>query len=245
MRMKVAVLVADGFEQAEMARPVRRLRREGAEVKIVSLEPGHIVGMNLMWRASRLRVDATVLDAEADQFDALLLPGGYFSPDTLRQNQAALALVRDFERAQKPIAMIGRAPWLLISAGLTRGRQLAAWPGIADDVRNAGATWVDRTVVHDQNWISSRSAKDLRQFNDALVAHLAGYAARRVAPSAVSTATDTDTGTDTATADAPRRRRLGLASLRSLVALAASAATAASAVAARRAWLRREATARR
>jgi len=171
--VRIAVLAADGFEQVELTRPVKALRRHGAEVEIVSLRPGSIMGMNLMLPGKKVRVDRTVFTANADEYHGLHIPGGFINPDFLRQSDKALDFVRDFDTVGKPISTLCHGPWVLISAGLARGRRLASWRGIRDDVVNAGAEWVDEAVVHDANWVSSRDPMDLRLFNRAIVGHFA------------------------------------------------------------------------
>jgi protease I len=165
----VAILVADGFEQLELTQPKKRLCKEGATVEIVSLHGGSIRGMHFLWRGKKVHVDQTIGKAEADAYDALVLPGGFVNPDLLRQSEAALDFVRAFDAAGKPIAVICHGPEVLISAGLVGGRTLACWRGIADDVSNAGGTYVDAPVVQDGNWVSSRGPQDLFAFNDAMV----------------------------------------------------------------------------
>jgi protease I len=176
--VRIAVIVADGFEQVEVTRPVNALEKQGAEVEIVSLRPGSIQGMNLLFPGKKVHVDQTVFTADPNDYDGLLIPGGYVSPDTLRQSEAALDFVRTFDSEGKPIATICHGPWVLISAGLVRGRRLASWPGIKDDVRNAGGIWVDDEVVFDDSWISSRGPQDLRAFDKAIVAHYALHTGR-------------------------------------------------------------------
>lgn len=163
--LRVAVLAADGFEQVEVTSPVEALTEHGAEVEIVSLRPGRLRGVNFLYPGKKVRVDRTLRTADADDYDALLLPGGLISPDTLRQSEPALDFVRAFERAGKPIAVICHGPWLLVSAGLVVRRNLTSWPGIKDDVRNAGGIWHDEPMVRDRNWVSSRGPHDLRDFN--------------------------------------------------------------------------------
>jgi protease I len=174
--MRVAVLAADGFEQVELTQPRDALTRHGAEVEVVSLRRGSIQGMNLLVPGRKVDVDRTVETADAGEYDALLIPGGFVNPDLLRQSDRALSFVRMFERAGKPIGVICHGPWVLISAGLVQGRRLASWPGIQDDVRNAGGAWEDEAVVHDRNWVSSRGPQDLPAFNEALVGHFAAHA---------------------------------------------------------------------
>jgi protease I len=180
--VRIAVLAADGFEQVELTRPVRALTKRGAEVEIISLRPGSIRGMNLLLPGKKVHVDRTVFRADPDEFHGLHIPGGFINPDLLRQNDAALDFVRRFEAAGKPITTLCHGPWVLISAGLARGRRLASWRGIRDDVVNAGAEWVDEAVVVDANWVSSRDPRDLPAFDRAIVSHFA-EAVGREAPS--------------------------------------------------------------
>lgn len=167
--MKVAVLVADGFEQVELTRPVRKLERQGAEVSIISLRPGRIFGMNALLPGKRVRVDKTVFSANPDDYDALFVPGGFINPDLLRQSKRARDFVRAFDEAGKPIATMCHGPWVFASAGLLPGRKMTSWRGIADDVRNAGAEWFNAQVVRDRNLLSSRGPRDLFAFNRAMV----------------------------------------------------------------------------
>ncbi|HYD43182.1 MAG TPA: DJ-1/PfpI/YhbO family deglycase/protease [Anaeromyxobacter sp.] len=180
--VRVAVLAADGFEQVEVTWPLRALRRAGADVRIVSLRPGRIRGLNFIWRGKKLAVDDTVFRARAEDYGALLLPGGFVNPDLLRQSEHARAFVREMDRLGRPIAVICHGPQVLVSAGLVRGRRLTSWMGIADDVRNAGAEWVDAAVVRDGRWLSSRGPQDLAQFSPAAVELFAAHAARDLAP---------------------------------------------------------------
>jgi protease I len=184
--VRIAVLAADGFEQVELTRPVEALEKRGAEIEIVSLRPGSIQGMNLLFPGERIDVDRTVFTADADDYDGLHIPGGFINPDFLRQSEAALDFVRAFDSAQKPISTICHGPWVLISAELVEGRRLTSWPGIRDDVRNAGAEWVDEEVVYDDNWVSSRGPQDIRAFNKAIVKHFGRVAETETSPSLTS-----------------------------------------------------------
>jgi protease I len=168
--LRVAVLAADGFEQVELTRPVKRLKGEGAQVELISLHPGSIRGMNLMVPGKKVSVDTTLREVKAADYDALLLPGGFINPDLLRQSELALEFVRDFERLGLPIAVICHGPWLLVSADLVRGRRLTSWPGIRDDIHNAGGLWVDAPMVRDDTWVSSRGPRDLLEFEKGMVA---------------------------------------------------------------------------
>lgn len=175
--VRVAALAADGFEQVEMTVPVEYLRKHGAEVEVVSIHPGSIRGMNGLMPGKKVDVDRTLLTADPNDYDALLLPGGTVNPDTLRQSDRALDFVRDFDRAGKPIAVICHGPWLLVSAGLVRGRRLTSWPGIRDDIRNAGGLWESKSVVRSGNWVTSRGPQDLRKFRKAMLAHFSEHCA--------------------------------------------------------------------
>jgi protease I len=170
---KVAVLVADGFEMIEYSVPVNALRLAGAQVTVVSLRKGRIRGVNLHEPSRRIHADLTVEEAAADQFDELFIPGGFISPDLLRQSEAARLFVKAFEDANKPIGSLCHGPWVLSSAGILSGRRMTSWPGIRDDMVYAGATWLDQPVVRDRNWITSRGPQDLPQFVPALIEHFA------------------------------------------------------------------------
>lgn len=171
--VRVAVLAADGFEQIELTFPLRKLRKAGADVKIISLHAGKIRGVNLIYPGKKVPVDATIDEVSPDQFDALFIPGGFANPDFLRQSERVLDFVAEFDRSGKPIASLCHGPWVLASARRTRARRLTSWPGIADDLRNAGAHWENAPVVKDANWITSRGPQDLRVFDKALIDHFA------------------------------------------------------------------------
>ena len=171
---RLAVLAADGFELVELVVPVKALRAAGATVEVVSLRKGRILGMNLHQPAGRVRVTRTLDEAQAREYDGLLIPGGFINPDLLRQSERARAFVRAFDEASKPIATLCHGPWLLASSGLLKGRTLTSWPGIRDDLVHAGATWLDQEVVHDRNWVSSRGPQDLAAFVRATVGHFSG-----------------------------------------------------------------------
>jgi protease I len=173
--VRVAILVADGFEQVELTRPRRALEKHGAQVEVISLRPGSIRGVNAIFPGESVTADRTIYTARAKRYDALLIPGGLMNPDLLRQSKWVLRFVRAMDRAGKPIASLCHGPWVLISAGLVKGRRLTSWPGIRDDVVNAGGEWVDRSVVRDGNWITSRSPLDLLQFDRAIVEHFSPH----------------------------------------------------------------------
>jgi protease I len=171
---RIAVLAADGFEKVELTVPVAALRAAGASVDIVSLRHGRIRGVNLHEPASRVRVDRTIAEASPADYDGLLIPGGYINPDLLRQSHQAREFVAAFDRSGKPIATLCHGPWLLASAGVLAGRTLTSWPGIRDDVVNAGATWLDAPLVHDDNLVTSRGPQDMVPFVRGMIQLFAG-----------------------------------------------------------------------
>lgn len=166
--MRVAVIVADGFEQVEVTSPVSALEKQGAEVEIISLRRGKIRGMNLLWMGKSISADRTIFTADPDDYDALLIPGGFVNPDFLRQSNQVLKFVREFNSSGKPIATLCHGPWVLASAGLVKGRTLTSWRGIKDDIINAGGNWQNKGVVRDGNWVSAQSPKNLIGFNSAV-----------------------------------------------------------------------------
>jgi protease I len=176
---RVAVLATDGVEQVELDEPVRALRAAGATVDIIAPSPGNIQGMHGMDRSAEIPVDCTLAEASTREYDALVLPGGVANPDRLRTDAAAVAFVRQMMESDKPVAAICHGPWLLVEAGLLRGRTLTSWPSLQTDIRNAGGEWVDRQVVVDQKLITSRNPDDLPAFCDRLVTVLASSAAER------------------------------------------------------------------
>jgi protease I len=171
---RIAVLAMDGFELVELVVPANAMRLAGATVDVISIHPGHIRGMNLHEPAMRVGVDRTLDEANPNEYDGLLIPGGFVNPDLLRQSAAARAFVRAFADAGKPIASLCHGPWVLASAGLLRGRRLTSWPGLRDDLVNAGATWLDEPLVHDANLVTSRGPQDLKPFCTAIIQLFAG-----------------------------------------------------------------------
>lgn len=170
---KVAILVADGFEQVEMTKPRQALDEAGAQTKIVSLKPGKIQGMNHADKSDKFDIDLTVDQARPEEFDALMIPGGLFNPDAMRTNERALNFARHFFRERKPVAVICHGPQLLINADLVRGRRMTSWPAIQVDMRNAGARWVDEEVVVDNGLVSSRKPDDIPAFNRKMIEEFA------------------------------------------------------------------------
>jgi protease I len=179
---RIAVLAADGFEKVELTIPVKALLVAGADVDIVSLRRGAIRGVNLHEPASRVRVTKSLKEADPAEYDALLLPGGYINPDMLRQSADAREFVRHFDRSGKPIASLCHGPWVLASAGLLKGRVVTSWPGIRDDMVNAGATWLDESLVEDGNLVTSRGPQDLVPFVRGIIKHFAARASMRRHP---------------------------------------------------------------
>ena len=169
---KVMILATDGFEQSELMKPKENLENAGIETTIVSLEVGEIKGWDQKDWGKSVKVDMTVADAKADDFDALLLPGGQMNPDILRMNEDAIELIKDFDSAGKPIAAICHAPWLLVEANIVDGKTVTSWPSVRTDLTNAGADVVDREVVTDGNLITSRKPEDIPAFSKALIAKL-------------------------------------------------------------------------
>lgn len=163
--LRVAILATNGFEEAELVEPKKALEEQGAHVEVVAPESGSIYGMKHHDKAGEIRVDSTLAWAKSDDFDAVMLPGGALNADALRFEKDAQRFVQEMDRSGKPIAFICHAPWLLISAGLTRGRTLASYHTIQDDIKNSGGNWVDREVVRDRNWVSSRKPDDIPAFN--------------------------------------------------------------------------------
>jgi protease I len=166
---KVAILVADGFEQVEMTEPRQALQEAGAETKIVSPKPGRIQGMHHADQGDRFDVDIPLDEARPEEFDALMIPGGLMNPDQLRSTPEALKFTRHFFKENKPVAAICHGPWGLIDAGVVRGRKLTSWPAIKTDVKNAGANWVDEEVVVDNGLVTSRKPDDIPAFNKKMI----------------------------------------------------------------------------
>lgn len=161
---KIAVLATDGFEQVELTEPVKALRNSGAEVEIVSLKSGKIKGWDSDDWGKTVKVDKTLDEVSAADYDALVIPGGQINPDLLRLDERAVAFTREFYDTKKPIAAICHGPWLLIEAKVVHGHVLTSYHSIRTDLKNAGAHWVDDEVVVDEGIITSRSPEDLDAF---------------------------------------------------------------------------------
>ena len=170
---KVAFLATDMVEQVELTEPWKAVEQAGADIDLVSLEEGEIQGFNHYDKADTFSVDRTVEDASAEDYDALVLPGGVGNPDSLRTDEYAVRFVREFFDAGKPVAAICHAPWMLVEADVVRGRKLTSFWSIKTDVKNAGGKWVDEEVVLDGILVTSRSPKDIPTFNKTLLEEFA------------------------------------------------------------------------
>jgi protease I len=165
----VAIIAADMFEQVELVEPRKALEGAGAETHLVSLKPGEIQGFNHFDKADKVKVDRTIEEVDASDYDALMIPGGVGNPDQLRGDENVVAFVREFFEAGKPVAAICHGPWVLVEAGVVDGRQLTSWPTLQTDIRNAGGNWVDQPVVVDQGLVTSRKPDDIPAFNDKMI----------------------------------------------------------------------------
>jgi protease I len=170
---RVAILVADGFEQVEMTEPRRALEEAGARTSIVSPATGQVQGWKHFDKAERFTVDVKLDDAKPQEFDALLLPGGVANPDQLRIQPKAVAFVREFFDAGKPVAAICHGLWPLIEAGVVRDRTVTSWPSLKTDLSNAGARWVDQEVATDNGLVTSRKPDDIPAFNRKMIEEFA------------------------------------------------------------------------
>lgn len=171
--LKVAILVADGFEQVELTGPKKALEEAGAVTQIVSPKEGRVEGWNHFDKGDMFTVDVALDEADAGSYDALLLPGGVANPDQLRMNPKAVEFVKAFFDAGKPVAAICHGPWTLIEAGAVEGRTLTSWPSIKTDLKNAGAKWVDEEVVADHRLVTSRKPQDIPAFNQKMIEEFA------------------------------------------------------------------------
>jgi protease I len=166
---KVAFLFTDGVEQVELDKPAEAVREAGADVDYVSLEEGEIQAFNHLDHGDKIKVDKAVADVSADDYDALVLPGGVANPDFLRGDENAVNFVRSFVEQAKPIGAICHGPWTLVEAGVLKGRTITSWPTLQTDIRNAGGNWVDEEVHVDEGLVTSRNPDDIPAFNDKIV----------------------------------------------------------------------------
>ena len=175
---KIAILVENGFEQAELLKPREALDHAGATTVVVSPVSGKVRAWDMKEWGKDVEVDVALSDADPADFDGLQLPGGVMNPDRLRMNPKAVQFVRAFFDAGKPVAAICHAPWSLIEAGVVSGRRLTSWPSLKTDLKNAGAQWVDDEVVRDGNLVTSRKPDDIPAFNREMIAMFAEAAGR-------------------------------------------------------------------
>ena len=166
---RVAFLATDMVEQVELTEPWQAVKNEGATPELISLEEGEIQGFNHYDKADKFKVDRTVEEASADDYDALVIPGGVGNPDTMRSDENAVRFVREFSESGKPMAVICHGPWMLVEADVVRDRKLTSFWSIKTDVKNAGGNWVDDEVVVDGNLVTSRNPDDIPAFNEKLL----------------------------------------------------------------------------
>ena len=169
----MAFLATDMVEQVELTEPWKAVEQAGGQPELISLEDGEIQGFDHYDKADKFKVDRTVEEARADDYDALVIPGGVGNPDTMRTDENAVQLVRDFFEQGKPVGVICHGPWMLVEAGVVRGRKVTSWPSLQTDIRNAGGNWVDEEVVVDQGLVTSRKPDDLPAFNKKIIEEFA------------------------------------------------------------------------
>jgi protease I len=179
--LRVAILAENGFEQSELIEPRKALDAAGARTSVVSPQSGMIRGWSHTDWGESVPVDVALDEAKPDDYDALLLPGGVMNPDRLRMQPKAVAFVKSFFDAGKPVGAICHGPWLVIEAGAARGRQMTSWPSLQTDLRNAGADWVDRESVVDGNLVTSRKPDDIPAFNTAVIEQFSKARSRQAA----------------------------------------------------------------
>jgi protease I len=167
--LRVAILATDLFEEAELVKPRQALQDAGARTTVIAPHSGEIQAVQHDKKTEKIKVDDTLDRARPGDFDAVLIPGGAMNADALRVEKKAQQFVQEIDRAGKPIAVICHGPWLLISAGLVRGRKITSYHTIQDDLKNAGANWQDNEVVRDRNWVSSRQPSDIPAFNREMI----------------------------------------------------------------------------
>jgi protease I len=161
---RIAFLATDGVEQSELEQPWHEIQKAGAKVELLSVHKGAIQAVRHMDKGDTFEVDGVVADADASDYDGLVLPGGVMNPDTLRANDKAVGFVRQFFAQQKPVAAICHGPWTLVEADVVRGRTVTSWPSLKTDIKNAGGRWVDEEVHVDQGLVTSRKPDDLPAF---------------------------------------------------------------------------------
>lgn len=178
---RIAILATDGFEQAELTEPKKALDQAGAQTVVIAPKSGEIKGWNKTDWGQSVKVDRTLEQAKPEEFDALVLPGGVMNPDHLRMEPKAVSFVREFSQSGKPVAAICHGPWLLVEAGLVKGKTVTSWPSLKTDIKNAGGNWVDQEVAADGQFITSRKPDDIPAFNRTLIEKIGQEATRRAA----------------------------------------------------------------
>jgi protease I len=166
---RIAFLATDMVEQVELTEPWKAVKEAGGQPELISLEEGEIQGFNHYDKADTFPVDKTVEEARADDYDALVIPGGVGNPDTMRMDENAVEFTRQFFEQGKPVGVICHGPWMLVEAGVLRGRKVTSWPSLRTDIQNAGGNWVDQEVVVDEGLVTSRKPDDLPAFNEKIV----------------------------------------------------------------------------
>ena len=170
---RVAIIATDMVEQVELTEPRKALEEEGATTELLSIKAGKIQAFNHYDKADQFDVDRLIEEADVGDYDALLVPGGVGNPDAMRMDENAVQFVRGFVESGKPVAVICHGPWMLVEAGVVRGRRLTSWPSIQSDIRNAGGEWVDEEVVVDQGIVTSRKPDDMPAFNKKMLEEFA------------------------------------------------------------------------
>jgi protease I len=173
---RIAFLATDGVEQSELTEPWKAVREAGAETELISLEPGQIQGFEHLEKAQTFAVDRTLDEADPEDYDGLVVPGGVANPDRLRMDERAVRFVSEFLGTGKPTGVICHGPWMLVEAGAVRGRRVTSWPSLQTDIRNAGGEWIDEEVVVDRRLVTSRKPDDLPAFCARLIEEFGGQA---------------------------------------------------------------------
>lgn len=178
---RIAILATDGFEQVELMEPKKALEQAGAKTEVISPHSGEIQGWKHTEQGDKTKVDRTLDQANPEEFDALMLPGGVMNPDQLRMEPKAVEFVRAFCQSGKPVAAICHGPWMLVEAGVVKGKTIASWPSLQTDIRNAGGTWVDKEVSTDGQFITSRNPGDIPAFSRAMIERIGSESGRKAA----------------------------------------------------------------
>jgi protease I len=170
---RVAFIATEGVEQVELTEPWKAVEKAGAKPELISIEPGEVQAWKHFDKGDTFPVDRTIEEAQPDEYDALVLPGGVANPDQLRTDENVVQFIREFFNSGKPIGVICHGPWTLVEADVVRGRKITSWPSLQTDLRNAGAEWVDEECVVDEGLVSSRKPDDLPAFNKKIVEEFA------------------------------------------------------------------------